>query len=69
MVVDRDTEGTVKKVENVKVAVFSCELDASSTETTGMRASMPASVCRRGTDFEFGLVFVECIIMTMCVPD
>lgn len=35
IVVDRDTEGTIKKASNIKVAVFNCALDASSTETKG----------------------------------
>ncbi|OQR96764.1 T-complex protein 1 subunit theta [Achlya hypogyna] len=32
MVVQRDTEGTVKKVEGAKVAVFGCGIEVSSTE-------------------------------------
>eukprot|EP00455_Lapot_gusevi_P045403 TRINITY_DN5801_c0_g2_i1.p1 TRINITY_DN5801_c0_g2~~TRINITY_DN5801_c0_g2_i1.p1 ORF type:complete len:540 (+),score=224.37 TRINITY_DN5801_c0_g2_i1:86-1705(+) len=35
MVVDRDTEGSVKRAENVKVALFNCALDAQGTETKG----------------------------------
>eukprot|EP00904_Undaria_pinnatifida_P004243 jgi/Undpi1/1381/HiC_scaffold_11.g04773.m1 len=35
MVVQRDTQGLVKRAENPKVAVFACGLEASSTETKG----------------------------------
>jgi T-complex protein 1 subunit theta len=34
-VIDRDTEGMIKKAENVRVAVFNCPLDAADTETKG----------------------------------
>lgn len=35
MVVQRDTEGTIKRVEKAKVAVFGCGLESASTETKG----------------------------------
>jgi T-complex protein 1 subunit theta len=35
MVILRDSEGTIKHVEKAKVAVFSCGIESSSTETKG----------------------------------
>jgi T-complex protein 1 subunit theta len=35
VLIDRDTEGMIKKAENVRVAVFSCPLDTTDTETKG----------------------------------
>lgn len=35
LVVQRDAAGTVKHVENAKIAVFGCSIEASSTETKG----------------------------------
>jgi T-complex protein 1 subunit theta len=35
MVLTRDTEGTIKKVKDAKVAVFTCSIQASDTETKG----------------------------------
>lgn len=35
VVIDRDSEGTIKHCVTGKVAVFSCPLDATSTETKG----------------------------------
>ena len=35
MVILRDTEGVVKRVENAKVMVFGCGIEASSTEAKG----------------------------------
>lgn len=35
MVINKDTDGTIKKMEKVKVAVFTCGLDPVDTETKG----------------------------------
>ena len=35
VVVQRDTEGSIKRVEKAKVAVFGCSIEASSSETKG----------------------------------
>jgi T-complex protein 1 subunit theta len=35
MVILRDSEGTIKKVENAKIAVYACGFEASSTEAKG----------------------------------
>lgn len=35
MVIQRDTEGTIKRVQDAKVTVFGCGLEASSTEAKG----------------------------------
>jgi T-complex protein 1 subunit theta len=35
MVILRDTEGTIKRVENAKIAVYGCGIEASATEAKG----------------------------------
>ena len=52
MVVLRDAEGTVKHVENAKVAVFGVGIEASETETKGTVVLKSAEELRNYTDGE-----------------